>query len=155
MLKKYDKLFIYPKEAVCNIIASCVSGQGNRTSLVRLSVCVGSLDLHCEPLQQYRNIPNRSPGGLDKRLGGGYIRLRELGIALPNVKYKMNLPSKLGGASIRGGACNRYIIKRALHCELMSCTVHHQSVLYTGGARHMEEGVHISKLVNGDLTWEN
>ncbi len=50
----------------------------------------------------YRNIPNRSPGGLDKSLGGGYIRFREPDVTLTNNIYKRNLPLKLGGASIRG-----------------------------------------------------
>ncbi len=62
----------------------------------------------------YRNIPNRSPGGLDKSLGGNYIRFRETNATLTNAIYKRNLPSKLGGASIRGSASNRDITVLAL-----------------------------------------
>ena len=52
----------------------------------------------------YRIIPNRSTGCLDKSQGRGYIRFREPGATVTNMIYKRNRPSKLGGASIRGGA---------------------------------------------------
>ena len=50
---------------------------------------------------EYRNIPNRSPGGLDKNPGGGYFRFKGPSATLTNATYKRNFPSKLGGASIR------------------------------------------------------
>ena len=56
---------------------------------------------------KYRNIPNRSPGGLGKSPGGDYIRFTEPGETLTNAIYKRNLPSKVWGASIRGVASNR------------------------------------------------
>ncbi len=50
----------------------------------------------------YRNIPNRSPGGLNKNLEGGYTRFRQPGVALTNVKYNKN-PQSQGTLLWAGG----------------------------------------------------
>ena len=41
---------------------------------------------------RYHNIPNRSPGGLAKSLGGSYIRFREPGVALTKVSSITGVP---------------------------------------------------------------